>query len=102
MYLLIPAVAKRLGYSPNTLRRWVRDGLIRTYRPTPNSQPRVKPSELETLMKDDRTFIPPGADLDTVWAAICAKSGLPDRISRTCSTGRISMGRCRLGGGEAA
>jgi hypothetical protein len=57
----------------------VKSGKLKVYRATPTSHPRVRISDLDALMKDSEAIAPASADLDTVWAAACAKFGLKDR-----------------------
>jgi len=82
MYISLPAAAKYLGYSLSTIHRFVNEGHLKVYRATPMSHPRVKIADLDALMRDNHTVVAPGADLDTIWAAACAKFGLKDRSKR--------------------
>jgi len=81
-YLSLPAAAQHLGYSISTLHRWVKEGKLKVFRASPTSHPRVKIADLDALMKDSEAIAPAGADLDTIWAALCKKHGLKDRSRR--------------------
>jgi len=78
-YVSLPTAAKMLNYSISSLHRWVKEGRLKVYRASPSSHPRVKISDLDALMKDSEAIAPAGADLDTIWAALCKKHGLKDR-----------------------
>jgi len=50
-YLSLREVSEITGYSINSLRNWIRNKQLKTYRPTPRSPHRIKIKDLDRFME---------------------------------------------------
>jgi excisionase family DNA binding protein len=63
--LTVPAVARRTGLHPETIRRWVRSGRLRSTKV--GTQHVIEESELERVLgESDRLAVPPSWGWDTM------------------------------------
>lgn len=69
-FLSLPAAAASIGFSTSTLRRWIREGRLRSYRVTRNSHPRVRVSDVQELLVAERDLPTPGPDMATIFDAL--------------------------------
>lgn len=51
MYLTLAEAEEETGYSPDTLRRWIREGRLRAERASPRGHYRIRPEDLEAALQ---------------------------------------------------
>lgn len=68
LYLTLAQAEKESGYSPDTLRRWIREGRLRAERAGPRGHYRIRPEDLEAALRPAEAS--PPVDVDALAGAI--------------------------------
>lgn len=71
--LTVPEAARRIGRNPETIRRWIRSGRLRSRRV--GTQHLVEEEDLAALLEDDRLPVPDG------WERTLTGEPMPDVVA---------------------
>ena len=72
--LTVPEAARRVGKNPETIRRWIRGGRLRSQRV--GTQHLIEEADLDALVSDDRRLPPPPE-----WEKTRSGRAMPDFVA---------------------
>lgn len=70
MYKTVAEIARKYGQSESTIRKWIKEGKLKAYRPT--SKILVKTEEFESFMESSRIRAAQDADAMSFLKEFCA------------------------------